>query len=123
MHGQSANRRMAFYKLLGDHTATNKDVVALLAMWYSQTVFFVDMSLKFLSFTNYSEISNVPTTIYLISSKQKLFFIIHLLVKKLKFLFVSHIIIQTNEMHWERQFQLQWQIIIINVFNKHKSNL
>lgn len=39
VHGQSANRRMAFYNLLGDPTATNKDVVALLAMWYSQTFF------------------------------------------------------------------------------------
>lgn len=82
MHGQSANRRMAFYNLLGDTTVTNKVVVALLALWYSQTVFFVDMSLKFLSFTNYSEISNVPTTIYLISSKQNHFFIIHLLLIK-----------------------------------------
>lgn len=81
------------------------------------------MSLKFLSFKNYSEISNVPTTVYLISSKQKQFFIIHLLGIKLKFLFVSHIIIQTNEMHGERQFQSQSQIIIINVFNKHKTNL
>lgn len=56
-------------------------------------------------------------------SKQIQFFIIHLLVVKLKFLFVSHIIIQTNEMHGERQFRLQLQIIILNVFNKHKSNL
>lgn len=37
VHGQSVHRRMAFYNLLGDPTATNTDVVALLAMWYSQT--------------------------------------------------------------------------------------
>lgn len=92
-------------------------------MFSNNNDFFCRHVFEVFVFTNCSEISNVPTTIYLISSKQKHFFIIHLLVVKLNFLFVSHIIIQTNEMHGERQFQLQSQIIIINVFNKHKTNL